>query len=112
MIVGCGDDEKKSDRVSIAGKIICATCDYNKRTLSDPDNDAMGVENGGKVYIVEKGKADYRELWNSRENGYQVELKGTIEKTDGKFVWVKPSSLKKLDSSENHGDGDGHDHKH
>jgi hypothetical protein len=48
---------------------------------------------GDKVYVVEGGENRYPDLFNARFDAPVVELKGTVKKSDGKFVWVEPTSL-------------------
>lgn len=48
---------------------------------------------GDKVYVVEGGEKRYPELFKARFDSVMVDLKGTVKKAEGKFVWVEPTSL-------------------
>jgi hypothetical protein len=53
----------------------------------------MAVVAGETVYVVEGGEKLYPDLFKSRFDGLAVDLKGTVKKTQGKFVWVEPTSV-------------------
>jgi len=48
----------------------------------------------GKVYIVEDADRLYPKIYKGRFQELPVELKGQVLQTKGKFVWVKPTSVK------------------
>ncbi|MCI0704016.1 MAG: hypothetical protein L0241_23400 [Planctomycetia bacterium] len=80
--------------VSVIGKTACAGCAYGVRPITDAESLGMAVVAGDVVYVVEGGEKLYPELFKARFDGLTVELKGTVKKTQGKYVWVEPSSLK------------------
>ncbi len=82
-----------SNEVSVTGKTACAGCTYRVRPISDADSLGIAVVAKETVYVVEGGEQRYPELFSSRFDGLTVELKGTVKKTEGKFVWVEPTSL-------------------
>jgi YHS domain-containing protein len=81
------------ERISVTGKTACAGCGYGVRPITDSDSLGIAVVAGDTVYVVEGGEKTYPELFKSRFDGLTVELKGTVKKTQGKFVWVEPTSL-------------------
>ena len=79
--------------ISVTGKTVCAGCAYGVRPITDSDSLGIAVVNGGTVYVIEGGEKSYPELFKARFEGLTVELKGTVKKKEGKFVWVEPTSL-------------------
>ncbi len=79
--------------ISVTGKTGCAGCAYGVRPITDSDSLGIAVVTGDTVYVVEGGEKSYPELFNARFEGLTVQLKGTVKKKDGKFVWVVPTSL-------------------
>ena len=79
--------------VVVTGKTACAGCAYGVRPITDADSLGMAVVAGETVYVVEGGEKLYPDLFKSRFDGLAVELKGTVKKTQGKFVWVEPTAL-------------------
>ena len=79
--------------ISVTGKTACAACEFGVRPIADASSLGMAVVVGNTVYIVEGAERGYPELFKARLDGLMVELKGTVKKTQGKFVWVEPSSL-------------------
>ncbi len=64
--------------------------------MTDSDSLGIAVVAGDKVFVIEGGEKKYPELFKVRFDAVVVELKGTVTKTQGKFVWVEPSSVTKL----------------
>jgi YHS domain-containing protein len=83
----------KPEGINITGKTACAGCTYGVRPTTDPDSLGMAVVAGDTVYVVEGGEKLYPELFKARFDGLTVELKGTVKNSQGKFVWVEPTSL-------------------
>ena len=83
----------KVEAVAVTGKTACAGCAYGVRPITDSDSLGIAVINGGTVYVVEGGEKSYPDLFKARFEGLPVQLKGTVKKRDGKFVWVVPTSL-------------------
>jgi YHS domain-containing protein len=83
----------KPEGINVTGKTACAGCAYGVRPTTDPDSLGMAVVAGDTVYVVEGGEKLYPELFKARFDGLTVELKGTVKKSQGKFVWVEPTSL-------------------
>lgn len=81
--------------INVKGKTACAGCGYGVYPISDKISLGMAVVTAETVYVVEGGEARYPELFKARMEGLQVELKGSIKKQDGMFVWVEPTSLTK-----------------
>jgi len=79
--------------VAVSGKTACAGCAYGIRPITDADSLGIAVVAGDKVYVVEGGEKRYPDLFKARFDSTVVELKGTVKKSDGKFVWVEPTSL-------------------
>jgi YHS domain-containing protein len=79
--------------VAVTGKTACAACAYGVRPLTDADSLGMAVVAGETVYVVEGGEKLYPDLFKNRFDGLAVELKGTVKKTRGKFVWIEPTSI-------------------
>lgn len=83
----------KLEAVAVTGKTACAGCAYGVRPIADADSLGIAVVAGDKVYVVEGGEKRYPDLFKARFDSPVVELKGTVKKSDGKFVWVEPTSL-------------------
>lgn len=81
------------DAVAVTGKTACAACAYGVRPTTDRDSLGIAVVAGEKVYVVEGGERAYPDLFKNRFDGLPVDLKGTVTKTEGKFVWVRPTAL-------------------
>ena len=81
------------EAVAVTGKAACAGCAYGVRPITDADSLGIAVVAGGKVYVVEGGEKRYPDLFKARFDAPVVDLKGTVKKSDGKFVWVEPTSL-------------------
>lgn len=81
--------------ISVRGTTTCATCEYGVPPLGDKETLGLAVEaSNGQVYIVEDAHRLYPKLYGARFQGLPVELKGQVLQTDGKFVWVSPTTLK------------------
>ena len=85
----------KVEAVAVTGKTACAGCAYGVRPITDADSLGIAVVAGDKVYVVEGGEKRYPDLFNARFDATAVELKGTVKQSDGKFIWVEPTSLKR-----------------
>ncbi len=83
----------KVETVAVTGKTACAGCVYGVRPITDPDSLGIAVVVGDKVYVVEGGEKRYPDLFKARFDSPVVDLKGTVKKSDGKFVWVESTSL-------------------
>lgn len=83
----------KPEAVTVTGKTVCAGCTYGVTPITDPESLGIAVVVGEKVYIVEGGEKSHPALFKDRFDGITVELKGTVRKVKGKFVWVDPTSL-------------------
>ena len=81
------------EAVAVTGKAACAGCAYGVHPIADADRLGIAVVVGDKVYVVEGGEKRYPDLFKARFDSPVVELKGTVKKSDGKFVWVEPTSL-------------------
>lgn len=79
--------------VAVAGKTACAGCAYGVGPTTDSDSLGIAVVTRDAVYIVEGGEKKYPALFKTRFDGVSVELRGAVVKTQGKFVWVEPTSL-------------------
>lgn len=79
--------------VRVIGKTACAGCSYGVQPIRDADSMGIAVVSGGLVYVVEGGEKAYPELFQARFDGVAVELKGIVKKSEGRYVWVEPSSL-------------------
>jgi YHS domain-containing protein len=79
--------------ITVTGKTACAGCAYGVRPIADPDSLGMAVGGGETVYVVEGAERSYPELFKVRSDGLTVELKGAVKKTQGKFVWIEPTSI-------------------
>ena len=82
-----------ANAIAVAGKTACAGCTYGVHPVSDSESLGIAVVSGNMIYVVEGGEAKYPELYKARFGGVSVELKGIVKKTQGKFVWVEPTSL-------------------
>ena len=83
----------KPEGLAVTGKTACAGCAYGVRPMTDADSLGIAVMAGDKVYVVEGGEKRYPDLFKARFDGVPVELKGTVKKTQGKFVWVEPTAI-------------------
>ena len=83
----------KLEAVAVTGKTACAGCAYGVHPITDADSLGIAVVAGDKVYIVEGGEKRYPDLFKARFDAPVVELRATVKKSDGKFVWVEPTSL-------------------
>ncbi|MCI0460660.1 MAG: hypothetical protein L0Z62_27205 [Gemmataceae bacterium] len=81
-------------RVTVVGKTACAGCEYGVRPLTDPQSLGLAVVTAERVYIVERAEALYPQLYSDRFAGGRVELTGTVRRTEGRFSWIDPVSLK------------------
>jgi YHS domain-containing protein len=79
--------------VTIQGKTGCAGCDHGIKLLGKPEELALSVTTPERIYVVEDAKTLYPAIYESRFEGHQVELAGTVLKEQGKFVWVRPDRL-------------------
>ena len=86
----------KPEALSVTGKAACAGCVYGVRPISDSDSLGIAVVAGDKVYVVEGGEKRYPDLFKARFDSPVVELNGAVMKTEGKFVWVEPTSLNRM----------------
>lgn len=86
----------KPEALSVTGKAACAGCVYGVRPISDADSLGIAVVAGDKVYVVEGGEKRYPDLFKARFDSPVVELNGAVMKTEGKFVWVEPTSLNRM----------------
>jgi YHS domain-containing protein len=87
------ESSDKEESISVTGKTACSGCGYGVRPITDSDSLGMAVVAGDKVYVVEGGERRYPDLYKARFDGLKVQLRGTVKKTQGKFVWVEPTSL-------------------
>ncbi len=83
----------KLEAVAVTGKTACAGCAYGVHPITDADSLGIAVVAGDKVYIVEGGEKRYPDLFKARFDAPVVELRATVKKSDGKFVWVEPTLL-------------------
>ncbi len=86
--------------VTVNGKTACAGCAYGVRPITDSDSLGMAVVTGETVYVVEGGEKSYPDLFKARFDALAVELKGNVKKTQGKFVWVEPISMTRIQKKE------------
>ena len=84
-----------TQEIAVRGTTTCASCEYGVPPLGAKETLGLAVEtNDGKVYIVEDADRLYPELYKARFQKLPVELKGQVLQTNGKFAWVKPTSVK------------------
>jgi YHS domain-containing protein len=79
--------------IAVTGTTACAACAYGVRPIADADSLGIAVAAGATVYVVEGGERLYPDLYKARSDGLSVELRGTVKKTRGKFVWIEPTAL-------------------
>lgn len=89
--------ETSTQQVSIQGATSCAGCSYGVKPIGAPDELGLAVvDSAGKVFVIEESHTRWPELYKARFDGKQVKVTGTVLKTEGNFVWVKPTELKVL----------------
>ncbi len=81
--------------VSVRGRSGCAACDHGVHPLGAKDELGLAVNSDdGTVYVVEDAHTLYPQLYEDRFEGLPLDLAGTVLKREGKFVWVKPQSVR------------------
>ncbi len=91
------ETERKVDDVSILGKTACAGCDFGKRPIADPESLGLAIVTADKVYIVDRAEKLYPKIFSDRFEELRVQVKGKVKKQSGKFVWIEPSTVQRVD---------------
>ena len=83
-----------AQQVNIVGKTACAGCEFGVKPIADPQSLGIAVVTGNTIYVVEQGEAKYPTIFADRFDGKNVQLKGTIKRKSGRFVWVNATELR------------------
>jgi YHS domain-containing protein len=86
-----------SASITVVGTSGCAGCEHGVHPLGAPDTLGLAVNSSdGNVYIVEDAHRLYPALYEGRFDGHQLRVAGAVVKRQGKFVWLQPESLERL----------------
>ena len=86
-----------SQMVSIKGTTGCAACEYGVHPKKDPNELGLAVKSGdGTVYVIEGAHDSHPDLYKSRFQSLKISVKGKELARKGKFVWLEPQSIEKL----------------
>lgn len=87
----------ESQLVSINGTTGCAACEYGVHPKKDPKELGLAVKSSdGKVYVIEGAHSSHPDLYKSRFQSVKVSVKGKQIASQGKFVWLDPQSIEKV----------------
>lgn len=87
----------ESQMVSIQGTTGCAACEYGVHPKQDPKELGLAVKsNDGNVYVIEGAHKTHSDLYKSRFQSLELSVKGKEIARKGKFVWVVPQSIEKI----------------
>ncbi len=90
-------DPPAARAMKIIGRTGCAACEHRVHPLRSPDELGLSVTTqDGQIYIIEEAHRLYPKLYEQRFDGFQVEVTGSPIKSQGKFVWIEPTSLRVL----------------
>lgn len=82
--------------VTVTGKSSCAGCEHGLKPIGS-DELGLAVEGtNGRIYVIEDAHELYPEVYRGRFGGQQLQISGTVVKTDGDHTWLMPSSLEVL----------------
>ncbi|QDV53160.1 YHS domain-containing protein [Gimesia fumaroli] len=86
-----------SQLVSIKGTTGCAACEYGVHPKKDPNTLGLAVKSGdGKIYVIEGAHDSHPSLYKKRFESLKVSVKGKQIAQQGKFVWLEPQFIEKL----------------
>lgn len=87
--------ESRRRLVRFRGKTSCAGCEFGVAPLGAPQELGLAVEvDGNHVCVIEDSHELYADLYERRFDRVRVEVVGRIIKRDGRFFWIKPTSLR------------------
>ncbi len=83
--------------ISIRGETACSGCSFGITPIGAPDELGLAVINDdGNIYIIEDSHTRWPDLYEMRFEGKQVSVSGSVIKSEGKAVWIKPDRLSVL----------------
>lgn len=86
-----------SQLVSIKGTTGCAACEYGVHPKKDPNTLGLAVKSDdGKVYVIEGAHDSHPDLYKKRFESLKISVKGKQIAQKGKFVWLEPQSIEKV----------------
>lgn len=86
-----------SEELVVSGTSTCAACEYGVHPLKASNTLGLAITSGdGNVYIVEDAHELYPQVYEDRFEKLNLEVRGNVVKTDGKFVWIESNELKTL----------------
>ncbi|WP_339736043.1 YHS domain-containing protein [uncultured Gimesia sp.] len=86
-----------SQLVSIKGTTGCAACEYGVHPKKDPNTLGLAVKSeDGKIYVIEGAHDSHPALYKKRFESLKISVKGKQIAQQGKFIWLEPQSIEKL----------------
>ncbi len=86
-----------SQMVSVTGISGCAACEFGVHPKKDPKELGLAVKSDdGTVYVIEGAHASHPDLYKGRFQSLKINVKGKELARKGKFVWLEPQSVEKV----------------
>lgn len=81
-------------QVSFRGTSACAACSYGVHPLQDPDQLGLAIKTSdGQIIVVEGAHQSAPGTYRDRFSSLNLEVTGTVIKSQGNVTWVQPSRL-------------------
>ena len=82
------------NEIVVTGKAACAGCEFGVTPIGAPDELGLAITTSdGKIYVIEDAHSRWPEIYKGRFGGSRLSVRGEVIKTEGRFAWVKPSTL-------------------
>ncbi|MEP3480426.1 MAG: hypothetical protein ABJZ55_14340 [Fuerstiella sp.] len=80
--------------VSFQGMSSCAACSHGVHPLNDPGQLGLAIKtNDGQIIVVEGAHQMAPDTYRDRFNALNLEVTGTVIKSQGNVTWIQPNSL-------------------
>lgn len=84
----------RMQQVSFQGVSSCAACSHGVHPLNDPGQLGLAIKTSdGQIIVVEGAHQMAPDTYRDRFNSLNLEVTGTVIKSQGHVTWVQPSSL-------------------
>ena len=81
--------------VTVVGTSTCAGCEHGVTPIGSPETLGLGVETEDcKLVVVEEAHDRYPDVYKGRFKKLQLEVSGTVVKTEGQICWLQPTELR------------------
>ena len=85
---------KQMQLVSFQGMSSCAACSHGVHPLNDPRQLGLAIKtNDGQIIVVEGAHHMDPDTYRDRFNALNLEVTGTVIKSQGNVTWIQPNSL-------------------